>query len=363
MVLFAGRYNDSENLTGSEKVAKRIFHLHIKNEEAVFVQYFFDGSKYSLFKKLFGKDIKTVNEGSNIITLGLFRILFIPFTYKPTVIHIITFERFAVLLYFYKIFSKTRFVFNIHGIVTFGNYKLKNLAPYYRLKDKFCEKIFLKFSDIIVIPSAKYIALAKKYFIFKEDKVKIVPNGCDFEFSNVMRSEIHDPKLNISLLFDKIGINDSINFINDTLKKIGKKVDIFEIRGTANNTINNNRIINGKVFVRMDTEGFAVFLGKMDIFLSLNKYDTFSISALEAMAAGVVPIVTEDTGLSKYIENGKNGFIIQFGESDKLEEIINSLHASTELRMNISNKARDIYSKLNWENVYSDYADIYNQKL
>ncbi len=363
MVLFAGRYNNSENLTGSEKVAKRIFRLHIKEECAIFVQYFFDGNRYNIFKKLFGREIKKLNDSSYVITLGLFRILFFPFRCKPSVIHIITFERFAILLYFYKLFSKARYVFNVHGIVTFGNYELKKLTFYYRLKDKFCEKIFLKFSDIIVFPSPNYTGLAKKYFNFKEDKVRIVPNGCDNEFHEALREESRGNKLSTAILIDKIGIKDSIEFISNTLKNIGDKLDIFEIGSLDGNKPKNNVLANGKIFERMGTKDFSVFLSGMDIFLSLNRYDTFSISALEAMGAGAIPIVTGDTGLSSYIQNGENGFIVPFGNSDKLEEIILTLYNNAVLRRSVSNKARNIYGKLNWGNIYKYYTAIYNYTL
>jgi len=56
-IVYIGRYNESEILTGPEKVAKRIFHNMTKiNSNCVFVEYFFDGAKYNIWKKLFGKE-------------------------------------------------------------------------------------------------------------------------------------------------------------------------------------------------------------------------------------------------------------------------------------------------------------------
>ena len=97
-----------------------------------------------------------------------------------------------------------------------------------------------------------------------------------------------------------------------------------------------------------------------DIFLSLNKYDTFSISTVEAMASGLVPVVTEDTGMSRYIEEGTNGFTVKYGDADSLLNILNKLNNERVLIEKISNKAHGIYEILSWQNVYDTYRIIYS---
>ena len=53
-VIFIGTYNESEILSGPEKVCKRVFEEYSKIDDTIFIQYFQDGRKYSYFKKLFG---------------------------------------------------------------------------------------------------------------------------------------------------------------------------------------------------------------------------------------------------------------------------------------------------------------------
>ena len=91
-VVYIGRYNDTEILSGPEKAAKRIFHEQIKHCEGTFIQYFFDGRQYGLIKKLFGKDVKDVHN-SKVYTLGLFRIVPLLIKLKPQIIHYISYER------------------------------------------------------------------------------------------------------------------------------------------------------------------------------------------------------------------------------------------------------------------------------
>ena len=354
-VIYAGRYNETEILSGPEKVAKRIFNIRGQNENTVFIQYFFDGSKYGVMKKLFGKEIKQADNGQDVATLGLFRLFLFCLKYKPSVIHVITFERFAILLYLLKIFRKIKFVYTIHGVVTFGN-EMKKLPYVYRLKDRICEKIFIKRSDVITIPSSHYIEMVKKFYEIDEKKIKIVPNGCDKEFSEVERSRDNPGKLNLFLLSDKIGFDKLRNVIAPVLSTISAFVEVNEIGyGLTNNGMENLRTPS-----RMDTSKFACFMGKMDVFLSLHKYDTFSITSLEAMAAGVIPVITKETGLSEYIKDGENGFLVDYGDGKKILDIINLLRENCGLRKKISENARKIYNDLNLRKVYGMYSELYD---
>ncbi|HEY3251488.1 MAG TPA: hypothetical protein VGK25_10265, partial [Ignavibacteria bacterium] len=73
-IVYIGRYNESEILSGPEKTAKRIFDISLQDYDSVFIQYFFDGTKHGAFKKLFGCEKKLFNEGIVIYTSGLLRL-------------------------------------------------------------------------------------------------------------------------------------------------------------------------------------------------------------------------------------------------------------------------------------------------
>jgi len=60
-----------------------------------------------------------------------------------------------------------------------------------------------------------------------------------------------------------------------------------------------------------------------DILVYPSYYDTFSLTVLEAMATGVVPIVSSTTGSSEIINNGIDGFV--FHSDKELVEILNSI--------------------------------------
>ncbi len=180
-IIFLGRYNQSELLTGPEKVAKRIFDGFTKKDKAVFIEYFFDGGRYGISKKLFGNEKVSATENSEILRMGIFPLLSYLFGNKPALIHIITFERFAVVSFLYKLFSKVKIIYTVHGIIIHENRIYKKVSLTYILKDKFCEGVFLNRSDKLIFLSERSVNIAWHYIKFNRKKVEILPNGIDAE--------------------------------------------------------------------------------------------------------------------------------------------------------------------------------------
>ncbi len=54
----------------------------------------------------------------------------------------------------------------------------------------------------------------------------------------------------------------------------------------------------------------ADFWEKQDIYLNVSDFEGMSLTMLEAMACGAFPVVTDVSGVSDLIEEGKNGFIV-----------------------------------------------------
>ncbi len=362
-IVYIGRYNESEILSGPEKTAKRIFSEHIKKNQSVFIQYFFDGSKYSTLKKLFGKEIQKNNNGE-IYTLGLFRILPCLFKFKPEIIHFIAFERFGVIALFYKLFRRVKFVYNAHGIIVFENNELKTVSFFYKLKDKICERLYLKYSAKIIFNSGQAMDIAEKYYKLNLNKCVILANGID---------EVFRPTLNPLLSKDGIvkkGIvfiagaelqSSGMDFLKKLIPVIENPEELYIIGNIIDNSLEKlNKNLTIHFINKMGTARLAEFYSDKGIFLSLNKYDTFSISSAEAMASGLVTIVTSDTGMSRYILSGENGYIIEYDDAEQLSEILKNL-AKQNLLTKISGESVKIYEMLSWENVYETYRNIYEK--
>ncbi len=354
---FIGRYNDSELLTGPEKVAKRIFKEHSQEYDTVFIEYFFDGRKHGLHKKFFGSEKVTTVSNSDVMRFGIISMIFFLFKYKPDIIHIITYERFSAAVFLYKMFSKAKVVYNVHGIAVYENKKFNITGKAYRLKDSLTEKLIFKFSDRLLFLSEQSIKIAAEYFKTAEDKVMIIPNGVDKEFHTAVKKKTRSDKV-IKIFFS--GNPDRKEKGFEIIKNVFSGLSFpFRLYLTGSKTDFKEEYIFSKKF--MGTDQFSNLMSEMDIVISASVYEPFSMIVTEAMAAGAVPVVSEDTGMSRYIREGVNGFIYKTKDSDDLKTILNKLNSDRRKLSDLSDNAGKIFEVLNWENVYIMYKNIYSE--
>ncbi|MBZ0204514.1 MAG: glycosyltransferase family 4 protein [Ignavibacteria bacterium] len=358
-VAFAGRF-DNNSISGPVKAASRIFSEHTKESNASFIQYFFDGGNYGLYKKLFGIEELVLN-GNVIYTAGLFRIYGILKKQKPDIIHILNFERFAVFIFLFRFFNKVKIIYNSHSVIAYEDSELKILPYFYKLKNRFCENRFLKHSDIIVFPSARALDIAEEYYGLKISNALILPNGIDRIFHDHTRPECPNKALKLVFIhnsnLNRSGKDYLIKFISNEI--ISSEIEIYIISNEEIELpVKNNITVCYRS--KMSADKLAEFYRDKDIFLSLNEYDTFSISTAEAMAAGLIPIITADTGISRYIDCGFNGFTVEYCDTKSLKDNIESLSGmNNQKRKELSANAAKIFESLSWNNVYEMYNNLY----
>jgi glycosyltransferase involved in cell wall biosynthesis len=359
-VVFFGRFNESEILSGPEKTAKRIFEKYSQNSPGIFVQYFFNGKIHSVWQKLFGRKTKIINDNAVVYTLGLFRVYTFLLKHKPDIVHLITFERFAVIVYLYKIFNSMRLLYNSHGVIAYENNTIKKVSSWYKFKDKFAEKIFMKYSDKIIFPSEQALDKAEEFYTISKKNVIILPNGIDSEFSEIIApGKISSPLKCVLMCINEFGIN-GMKFFSKWVSE--KEYDcLFYI--ICSISIDQAPFTKGVHFTKpMGKSELLQFYSDKDIFLQLNDYETFSIATAEAMASGLIPVITKNTGLSRYIDSGFNGYIVEYGNTDVLESVMNSILSAHEAkRKELSDNAREIYKDLNWDSVYDMYRKVYGE--
>ncbi|NOS85457.1 MAG: glycosyltransferase family 4 protein [Ignavibacteria bacterium] len=359
-VLFAGRYSADTLLSGPERTARSIFAEHCLSNSSVFIQYFFDGRKFSLFKKLFGKEV-IASEGCEVLTLGLLRLMPELLRRKPEIIHLITFERFAAIFYIYRMVFNVKIIYNSHGIVQHENSEFKDIPAFYRFKDKICEKIFLKYSDKVIFPSILAMDIAEKYCSVNEKKAVVLPNGVNDVFFTGKAKQGSGAKLKAVLQFRNRLNSSGIELLEKSGSSIKIPLDIY-ILTNENIYLQNKDNISYHITKLIPSYELPDFYADKDIFLSLNKYDTFSISTAEAMASGLIPVVTSQTGISRYIENGVNGFVFDHFDIGGLPEILNKIGlTSLQERNELICSAVKTAGDLRWSSVYKLYEELYRE--
>lgn len=357
-ILLSGGYNESEILSGPEKVLKRLYQ-NLNSHQVLLIDYFRDGKKYSIVKKFFGKEIIEQGKNKRVLRLGLFHIIFTMLNFKPEIIHIVTFERFAVLVVLFALLKKTKIVYTVNGVVKYEHKFRHNAELFLRLKDSICETLLFRYSDKLIFLSEQSLKIAAGCYFFDHKNVEIAFNGIDEIYSvNEIKSEKKD-WLDIVCIGDNTRVEKGIASLIDFLKSTSLRYKLHVI-GNPDLT---NAQSNIHYYHKMDSNSYAKFISDKDVFISASVYEPFSIAAAEAMAAGLIVIVSEQTGMKRYITNSFNGFTYNVDKMDHLKDLLMRIQQNRTEYISVQNEAKKVYPLLSWQNVAKNYLNIYEKIL
>ncbi|WKZ70633.1 MAG: glycosyltransferase family 4 protein [Melioribacteraceae bacterium] len=361
-ILLLGRYNPSEVLAGPEKFAKRLYHnLLAQKIECEFVEYFFDGKKYSLSKKLFGNDTLILNS-VKIFRLGLVPFFLFLVKRKPQIIHLVTYERFEFIAYLYSFFARTQILFSVHGFVNYENHSLvsRKVVSTLKIKDKLFEYIFMIKSDQIHIPSDQYKKKLLELYKLNETKVIVIPNGVDEDFfvSKLNNIKTHN-KMKTVFIGDEYRQEKGLEFLLKNIENINEYSEVY-LLGDVFTSKNNYKDLH--IVPKMSKSDMKNLFIQMDIILSCSYYDLFSISVLEGAAIGLFPVLTRETGISELFLKLNIGEVFDYSDSESFVNIFQKLFFNRSLlEKHIQNK--DVLQKYSWKNISISFQDLYYQML
>lgn len=87
------------------------------------------------------------------------------------------------------------------------------------------------------------------------------------------------------------------------------------------------------------------FWKRQDVFVNISEYEGTSLSMLEAMSYGCVPVVTDVSGAREFIGDGENGYICPVGAIDKIAECIKLLAENREQLYKFSEKCSKVIAE------------------
>lgn len=97
---------------------------------------------------------------------------------------------------------------------------------------------------------------------------------------------------------------------------------------------------NVTVLGKLPREDILAHLRRHRVMLVPSRWnETFGLTAVEAMAAGLPVVVTRMGGLPEVVEDGVSGFVVEMGDVDAMVEHVRQLHADNEMFERVSLEA------------------------
>lgn len=254
-------------------------------------------------------------------------------------------------------YGKIKIISNFGGIIFWGACLAKKIAPEKvehivvvhsdgaSLYDEYSEMEEV-IDSCIVISEKMEVELKKRGFT--ESKIRKMTWDIDVEI-NLKRNYSKDNEpIRIGYAGRITVKNKRMDMVMQTLVKLKEKQIPFicEIAGDGDYSeqLRTEIIKNGmqeQVILRgyIDRENIRKFWNEQDIMISCSEREGHSISQMEAMASGVVPVLTDVSGVRDDVTDGVNGFIVPVGEVDMIAEKICGLARDRKLLRKMGREA------------------------
>jgi glycosyltransferase involved in cell wall biosynthesis len=108
----------------------------------------------------------------------------------------------------------------------------------------------------------------------------------------------------------------------------------------------------------VDQLALSEYMHKASVFVLPSLAEGFCLSALEAMASGLVVILYDRTGVHDIVRNGENGFIIDPRDTQKLAGLMEMLNSKPQLISEISKRAKETAAIYTWDKYQLNVLEI-----
>ncbi|MCM1174196.1 MAG: glycosyltransferase [Blautia sp.] len=100
-----------------------------------------------------------------------------------------------------------------------------------------------------------------------------------------------------------------------------------------------------RIFGELTRDEINKALSEIDVVVCASKEETLSIAIVEGMMSGKACITTKPTGIADYIEDGKNGFVVDYHDVDTLAEKMAWMIENRDRLKEMGMAARETYEK------------------
>lgn len=190
--------------------------------------------------------------------------------------------------------------------------------------------------------------------------VKFFPTGCADRNNRRLSDGLYGQfvLLFVGHEFERKGLDILIS----ALSLLPEKVHLRIIGGRLSNQLKFEKLsIESGVRQRVDFLGTCLntleHYRMADVFVLPSAYEAWALVGLEAMACGTPVLMTSAGGVSEYLEDGRNGFVIERTPED-IAEKVRILMDDPDLMQRMRKNARETALRYSWESVAERYLGL-----
>ncbi len=282
------------------------------------------------------------------------------------IVHVHGLGFFADYLAMTKPLHKKPLVLSTHGGIfhTKGISFIKNV--YFSLWNRLAIKAFSK----VIAVSRNDLELFKR--IAPEKKLALIENPVNVEELAKLKSR---PEENNFLFVGRLSKNKGLSQLLEAFALVKKQQPVFTVRIVGKEFdisiaelekeisrlgLEENVKLRGEVSDKQLLQDYAI----SGVFVSASNYEGFGISAVEAMAAGLIPVLNDIQAFKGFVKSGENGFIVDFSDSRKAaKEILRVMKLGKSERKRLGRNAQRFASGFGWKEKIKDYIAEYESAL
>lgn len=292
-----------------------------------------------------------------------------------TLIRYIVLQLYAFFFSFRYLFAKN-VVFYVNTILPLGAAfagKLmgKTVVYHYHENASVKSKFYRLLAALMQLLASKIICVSEyqRSFLHRKKEVYVIPNAVSVDFLSQLKSNPREDYNRKCVLM--LG---SLKHYKGTLEfiELARRLPQYRFELVLNENSENivrfwreNQLLplkNLNVHSRQDN--VAPFYNRASLVLNLSNkklvVETFGMTALEAMSAGLPIIVPTVGGIAEMVEDGVNGYKIDVQELDAIEEKIRLILENYELYKSLSEGALNTSQKYSEEVMVKQIFDIIN---
>ena len=244
------------------------------------------------------------------------------------------------------------------------------------------EKKLMKRSDALIAVSKYTVDELTELYGIDEKKIHVIYNGVDVQKFK--------PKPNKAELRREFGLEKEkkiVLFVGRLYHRKGLEILLRSIPPVLQEFSNVKFVISGKGFKQkeeslrnlaeqLDIEDHVSFLGYVpdeklpsmyaasDIFVLPAIYENFPFAILEAQSTGLPVISTKVGGITEFLVDNENGFLIEPGDPTQLTQKLLTLLKDPKLAKEMGMRGRKlIEEKFSWRLITSQVIDLYHKLL